>query len=53
MHAIHAVAALIFLVRSYLKLTRHQLSRSTFAAAQVFWYFVVGLWPILYLRVYL
>ena len=53
MHALHALAALIFLVRAYLKLTAHRLSRSTFAAAQVFWYFVVGLWPILYLRVYL
>ena len=28
-------------------------SQSQLAAAQVFWYFVVGLWPILYLVVYL
>ena len=30
-----------------------RLNRSTFAACQVFWYFVVGLWPILYWQVYL
>jgi cytochrome c oxidase subunit 3 len=53
MHALHAVGALVFLARAYVKLLEHKLSRSTFAAAQVFWYFVVGLWPILYLRVYL
>jgi len=29
------------------------LSQSRFAATQVFWYFVVLLWPIIYLRVYL
>ncbi len=53
MHALHAVAALIVLVLVQLLLMRGRLTHSTFAAAQVFWYFVVGIWPILYLRVYL
>ena len=30
-----------------------QLSDSAFLAIQIFWYFVVGLWPVLYWRVYL
>ena len=33
-------------------LLRNQLRQTTFAAVQVLWYFVVGIWPILYLRVY-
>jgi len=53
MHALHAVVALGFLGSSWLLLNRRRLNRSTFAASQVFWYFVVGLWPILYWQVYL
>ncbi len=52
-HALHAVAALGFLGYAWLLLSRSQLVASTFHAVQVFWYFVVGLWPILYWRVYL
>ncbi len=53
MHALHAVAAILALVHVYRRLQRRMLNQSTFAAAQVFWYFVVGVWPVLYLRVYL
>jgi cytochrome c oxidase subunit 3 len=53
MHALHAIVALGFLVWALVLLQRRRLNRSTFAAAQVFWYFVVGLWPILYWQVYL
>jgi hypothetical protein len=35
------------------RLRRGQLSDAAFLAIQIFWYFVVGLWPILYWRVYL
>lgn len=52
-HALHAVAAIIALGLVYLKFVRGTLQRSTFMATEVFWYFVVGVWPILYLRVYL
>ncbi len=51
-HALHAVAALIVLGMNWLRLHRGILAQSTFAAGQVFWYFVVGVWPILYWRVY-
>ncbi len=53
MHALHAVAALIALVYVWLALQRARLIPSRFYAAELFWYFVVGLWPFLYVRVYL
>jgi cytochrome c oxidase subunit 3 len=52
-HALHAVAALGFLASAGLALRSGRLSASHFGAAQVFWYFVVLLWPVLYWKVYL
>ena len=51
-HALHAVGGLALLGSAWWRLRRGFLSGSSFAAAQVFWLFVVGLWPILYLLVY-
>jgi len=53
LHALHAVAALAVLVYTWRRLERGWLAQHQLAAAQVFWYFVVGLWPILYGVVYL
>jgi heme/copper-type cytochrome/quinol oxidase subunit 3 len=53
MHGLHAIAGLLALSRSAIKLSQGQLTPSSFAATQVFWYFVVGLWPVLYFMVYL
>jgi len=53
MHALHAIAGLTVLARAGWKLSSGMLTPSTFAATQVFWYFVVGLWPVLYVLVYL
>ncbi len=53
MHALHAIAALVVLSYVWLLLHRARLNRSLFHGAQIFWYFVVGLWPILYAQVYL
>jgi len=53
MHALHAVAALAALAGVGLALRGGRLRPDRFYGAQVFWYFVVGLWPILYLQVYL
>ena len=53
MHALHAVAALGLLAYTWLRLRRGWLARSQLAAASVLWYFVVGIWPALYLVVYL
>ena len=52
-HALHAVAALAALGYCRIQLARSELPRSSFSSVQVFWYFVVLLWPILYVLVYL
>lgn len=53
LHAAHAVVAILALGRVYWLLARRHLERSTLLATSIFWYFVVGVWPVLYLRVYL
>ena len=53
LHALHAIVALGVLAYATWRLRRGWLSSSVLATAEVFWYFVVGLWPVLYLRVYL
>jgi heme/copper-type cytochrome/quinol oxidase subunit 3 len=53
LHGLHAVAALGVLAYTWWLLQRGWLAQTQLAAAQVFWYFVVGLWPILYGVVYL
>lgn len=52
-HALHAVAALILLTYVWWQLQQGRLRSSLLAAAEVFWYFVVGVWPFLYVTVYL
>jgi cytochrome c oxidase subunit 3 len=52
-HALHALVALGVLLHLWLRMGRGTLPRSTLAAAEIFWYFVVGVWPVLYWRVYL
>jgi heme/copper-type cytochrome/quinol oxidase subunit 3 len=52
-HALHAVVAIIALTWVYFMMRRGKFSPSTFTATQMFWYFVVILWPVIYLRVYL
>jgi len=53
MHALHAVGAIGLLAYATLRLRRGYLTPSLFGAAEVFWFFVVGVWPILYGVVYL
>lgn len=53
MHAAHAVAALLALGWAWLRLSGLRLSPGAFGGVALFWYFVVGLWPLLYWRVYL
>jgi heme/copper-type cytochrome/quinol oxidase subunit 3 len=52
-HAIHAIGALIGIWRLFVKLRAGVLKQSSFQAVLFFWYFVVGIWPILYVLVYL
>lgn len=53
LHALHAVVALGLLVQAWRRLQSGFLASSRLATAEVLWYFVVGLWPILYGVVYL
>jgi heme/copper-type cytochrome/quinol oxidase subunit 3 len=52
-HGLHALVAVGALVWSYGWLLRGTLTKSRFWTVQAFWYFVVGIWPILYAEVYL
>lgn len=52
-HALHAVAALIALGWAWSQLSQRKLRRGSLWAVSLLWYFVVGVWPILYVRVYL
>ncbi len=52
-HALHAVAAIWLLFKTWRRLERGWLQPSQLATAAVFWYFVVGAWPVVYWRVYL
>ncbi|MGB5193787.1 MAG: heme-copper oxidase subunit III [Polyangiales bacterium] len=52
-HALHVVAGFIILLYTYRRLSHDELDRFTFWPAQIFWYFVVGVWPVLYWQVYL
>jgi cytochrome c oxidase subunit III len=46
MHGFHAAAADLTMVSVYIRLTRHTLILDRVRAMQVFWYFVVGIWPV-------
>lgn len=52
-HALHAVAAIALLAARRAQLRRDRLGADQFAAAGVFWGFVVLVWPVLYVVVYL
>ena len=52
-HAIHAIAGLIGLCYIYYCGVTTQVTTIGLLVVAMFWYFVVGLWPILYMLVYL
>ncbi|MGH7742240.1 MAG: cytochrome c oxidase subunit 3 [Candidatus Eiseniibacteriota bacterium] len=51
-HALHAMIALSGLVYCWFRMRAGRLKLSVFGAFQLFWYFVVLMWPVLYLEVY-
>lgn len=53
MHALHAVAAILCLTWAWFRLRRGTLSPSQLGTVEVFWYFVVLIWPLIYIKVYL
>ncbi|MBJ19087.1 MAG: hypothetical protein CL933_06635 [Deltaproteobacteria bacterium] len=52
-HALHAIVALGLLTQAWRRLSAGRLQPSQLATTAVFWYFVVGAWPVVYWRVYL
>jgi len=52
LHALHVVIALGLLVHTWRRMQRGWLASSQLATAEVFWYFVVGVWPVIWLVVY-
>ena len=52
-HAVHALAALAALVWAWIRLDKDRLTNSQLATVSAFWYFVVLVWPVLYVKVYL
>ncbi len=53
LHGLHAVVALGLLAYAWTRLQRGWLSPTLMGTTQIFWYFVVAMWPVLYWRVYL
>jgi len=51
-HGLHALGALGLLGVTYARLRRGWLASSQLATAEVLWYFVVGVWPVIWLVVY-
>jgi cytochrome c oxidase subunit 3 len=52
-HALHAIAAIAALGWAFRLLLSDTLTYPRLAPVQIFWYFVVGVWPVLYALVYL
>jgi len=53
LHALHAISAIIALGWAWTRLRADELTVEAMSTVSMFWYFVVLVWPILYLRVYL
>jgi cytochrome c oxidase subunit III len=53
LHGLHALAAIGALSLMYMRSVQGKLEKYSLIAASIFWYFVVGVWPVLYMRVYL
>ena len=53
LHGLHVLGGLGGLMYAYTLLVRQRLTKHGFEAVRLFWYFVVGLWPVLYWLVYL
>lgn len=52
-HGVHALGAIFALLRMLYKFHNRSLDLESFTAHSIFWYFVVGIWPVLYVTVYL
>lgn len=51
-HALHAIAALFVMIWYYREYTKNRFGKDGMLALQIFWLFVVLIWPVLYSLVY-
>jgi len=52
-HAAHALGAIILMLKVYFERRQTEKFKHGILTVQVLWYFVVGMWPLLYVTVYL
>ena len=52
LHSLHTAGTLVWLAEAWTRLRRGVLTPGHFAAVQVFWYFAVLIWPVIYFQVY-
>ena len=52
LHGLHVIAALGTLIYAWQQLQRGVMGATSLYVAEIFWYFVVLVWPFVYLRVY-
>ena len=52
LHALHVIAALGALIYAWRQLQRGSSNSAPLYVGEIFWYFVVLVWPFLYIRVY-
>ena len=51
-HSLHTAGGLVWLARVWMRLRQGVLTPGGFMAVQVFWYFAVLIWPVIYFQVY-
>ena len=51
-HGLHAFAGVFVLAWAYLRLRQRKLDINQITSVQIFWYFIVGIWPLLFGLVY-
>lgn len=51
-HAVHVLSAVLVMISLYFKFKKGLLTDQQVYAMQVFWFFVVGIWPVLYTMIY-
>lgn len=53
LHGLHALGAIVALLIAWRMLVRGRLTAERLSTTAIFWYFVVLVWPVLYIQVYL
>lgn len=52
LHALHAISAIVLMLIQFQKVVKGTVELEHIQAMQVYWYFIVGVWPVLYFNIY-